>query len=362
MSLNCGIVGLPNAGKSTIFNALTSAKALIASYPFTTIDPNVGIINVPDERLTKLADIIKPERAIPATIKIIDIAGLVKGASKGEGLGNRFLAHIREVDALIHVVRCFDSQVPHVFESIDPKRDVDVINLELLLADLDTVEKRIAKIEKVAKSGNKEAQMELSFLEHLKNHISHGKPARLFLVEGDLEEKIMNELSLLTIKPVLYVANLGEEEGHQSCIETLRRISEAEMAQLIEILGKLEAELSDFSEEESKVFLSDMGLTESGLRRLIKAAYKLLNLVTFYTTNGIELRAWTVKEGTKAPRAAGKIHTDFEKGFIKAEVISYEDYIKAGSDTAARESGLLRIEGKDYQIQNGDMVYFRFKN
>ncbi|HEY7535878.1 MAG TPA: redox-regulated ATPase YchF [Thermodesulfobacteriota bacterium] len=362
MSFSCGIVGLPNAGKSTIFNALTSVKALVASYPFTTIDPNVGIINVPDERLNNLAEIIKPERIVPATIKIIDIAGLVKGASKGEGLGNRFLAHIREVDALIHVVRCFDSQVPHIFESIDPKRDVDVINIELLLADLDTVEKRIVKLEKVAKSGNKEAQVELKFLDRLKNHIRHGKPVRVFLTEGDLEEKIMCELNLLTIKPVLFVANLGEKDEHEFCRETLKKISEEERAELIEILGKLEAELSDLSEDESKVFLNDMGLTELGLIKLIKTAYKLLNLITFYTTNGVELRAWTLKHGTKAPKAGGKIHSDFEKGFIKAEIISYEDYIKSRSDTTARESGLLRIEGKDYQIQDGDMVYFRFKN
>lgn len=362
MNLSCGIVGLPNAGKSTIFNALTSAKALVANYPFTTINPNVGIVNVPDERLNKLAEIIKPDRIIPATIKIIDIAGLVKGASKGEGLGNRFLAHIREVDAVIHVVRCFDSQVPHIFESIDPKRDVDVINLELLLSDLDTVEKRIVKLEKASKSGNKEALAELSLLERLKTHISQGKSARLFITKGDIDEKILGELNLLTVKPVLYVANLEEKEGHEFCIETLSNIAEEETAGLIEILGKLEAELSEFSEEESKAFLSDMGLTESGLKRLIKAAYKLLNLVTFYTTNGIELRAWTVKKGTYAPKAAGKIHSDFEKGFIKAEVISYEDFLKSHSDTAARESGLLRIEGKDYQIRDGDMVYFRFKN
>ena len=361
MNLSCGIVGLPNAGKSTIFNALTSAQAHVANYPFTTIDPNVGIVNVPDERLNKLGEIIKPEKIIPATIKIIDIAGLVKGASKGEGLGNRFLAHIREVDAVIHVVRCFDSKVPHIFETIDPKRDVDVINLELLLSDLDTVEKRIVKLEKVLKSGNKEALTELSLLERLKTHISQGKSARLFITKGDIDEKILGELNLLTIKPVLYVANLEEKEGHGFCIETLRNIAEEEKAGLIEILGKFETELSEFSEEESEAFLSDMGLTESGLRRLIKAAYKLLNLITFYTTNGIELRAWTVKKGTYAPKAAGKIHSDFERGFIKAEVISYEDFIRSRSDTVARESGLLRIEGKDYQIRDGDMVYFRFK-
>ncbi len=361
MGLSCGIVGLPNAGKSTIFNALTSANALVADYPFTTIDPNIGIVNIPDERLIKLAEIIKPEKVVPATLKFVDIAGLVKGASQGEGLGNRFLAHIREVDALIHVVRFFDLYSPDVSESIDPKRDVEIINVELLLADLETVEKRIGKIEKVAKSGSKEAQTELSFLERLKNHIAAGKAARLFSPQGEAEEKILNELNLLTDKPVLYVGNLEEKDGKERHIETLKKMAEEEKAQVITIFGKIESELSEFSEEESKAFLNEMGLTESGLRRLIKAAYELLDLITFYTTNGIELRAWTIKRGTKAPKAAGKIHTDFEKGFIKAEVVSYEDYVKSGSDAAARESGVLRIEGKDYEIQDGDMVYFRFK-
>jgi GTP-binding protein YchF len=361
MGLSCGIVGLPNAGKSTIFNALTSAKALVADYPFTTIDPNIGIVNIPDERLLELAEIIKPEKVVPATLKFVDIAGLVKGASQGEGLGNRFLAHIREVDVLIHVVRFFDLYSPDVSESIDPNRDIEIINVELLLADLETVEKRIGKIEKVAKSGSKEAQAELSFLERLKNHISAGKAARLFSPQGEAEEKILNELNLLTDKPVLYVGNLEEKDGKERHIETLKKMAEEEKAQVITIFGKIESELSEFSEEESKAFLNEMGLTESGLRRLIKAAYELLDLITFYTTNGIELRAWTIKRGTKAPKAAGKIHTDFEKGFIKAEVVSYEDYVKSGSDAAARESGVLRIEGKDYEIQDGDMVYFRFK-
>lgn len=361
MGLSCGIVGLPNAGKSTIFNALTSAKALVADYPFTTIDPNIGIVNVPDERLLKLAEIIKPEKVVPATLKFIDIAGLVRGASQGEGLGNRFLAHIREVDALIHVVRFFDLYSADVSESIDPKRDVEIINFELLLADLETVEKRIGKIEKVAKSGNKEAQTELSFLERLKNHISGGRTVRLFSSQGEAEKKILGELNLLTDKPVLYVGNLEERDGKERHIETLKKMAEEEKAQVITIFGKLESELSEFSEEESKAFLNEMNLSESGLRRLIKAAYELLDLITFYTTNGIEVRAWTIKRGTKAPKAAGKIHTDFEKGFIKTEVVSYEDYVKSGSDAAARESGVLRIEGKDYEIQDGDMVYFRFK-
>ncbi|HSE84027.1 MAG TPA: redox-regulated ATPase YchF [Thermodesulfobacteriota bacterium] len=360
MSLSCGIVGLPNAGKSTIFNALTSAGATVANYPFTTIDPNVGIVNVPDERLVKLAEIIKPEKIVPATLKFIDIAGLVKGASKGEGLGNRFLSHIREVDAIVHVVRCFEAGVSHVFENVDPKRDAEVINLELLLADLETVEKKMAKVEKPAKSGDKEARHEFDFLERLKNHLSQGKAARYFRVE-ETEEKILAELNLLTIKPILYVANLEEKGGNEKCIELLGKVAREEKAEMIAIFGKLEAELSELSEEEAKAFLEEMGLEESGLERLIRAAYRLLDLITFYTTNGIELRAWTVRRGTKAPRAAGKIHSDFERGFIKAEVVSYEDYINSGSDSKVREAGLLRIEGKDYEIQDGDMVYFRFK-
>jgi len=361
MSLSCGIVGLPNAGKSTIFNALTSAKALVASYPFTTIEPNVGIVNVPDETLVKLAEVIKPEHIIPTTLKFIDIAGLVKGASQGEGLGNRFLGHIREVDTLVHVVRCFESDVSHVFESVDPKRDVEVINLELLLADLETVEKRIGKVEKIAKSGNKESQAEYGLLERLKEHLSRGKPARAFRTQGEVEERIVGGLNPLTAKHVLYVANLQEKNGNETHIETLRKIAEEEKAELVTIFGKLEAELSELPEDEAMVFLNEMGFSESGLKRLVKAAYRLLDLVTFYTTNGVELRAWSVKRGTKAPEAAGKIHSDFEKGFIKAEVVSYEDYIKCGSDAKVRELGLLRIEGKNYQIQDKDMVYFRFK-
>lgn len=361
MSLSCGIVGLPNAGKSTIFNALTSAKALVADYPFTTIDPNVGIVNIPDERLLKLAEIIKPENIVPATLKFIDIAGLVKGASQGEGLGNRFLAHIREIDVLVHVVRFFELYALGVSESIDPKRDVDIVNLELLLADLETVEKRVAKIEKMAKSGSKEAQTELGFLERLKSHISGGRPVRLFSPQEEAGKRILDELNLLTAKPVLYLINLEEKGGKERHIETLKKMADEERAQAVAIFGKLEAELSEFSEEESKVFLNEMNLSESGLRRLVTAAYGLLDLITFYTTNSVEVRAWAIKRGTKAPSAAGKIHTDFERGFIKAEIVSYEDYVKSGSDTAARELGVLRIEGKDYEIQDGDMVYFRFK-
>jgi len=362
MGLSCGIVGLPNAGKSTIFNALTSAKALVANYPFTTIEPNVGIVNIPDEALLRLSEIIKPEKLVPSTLKFIDIAGLVKGASQGEGLGNRFLGQIREVDAIVHVVRCFESGVAHVFENIDPRRDVEVVNLELLLADLETLERRIEKVEKVAKSGSKEAQAEYGFLERVKEQIARGKAARLFLAQNEAEERILNELNLLTAKPVLYVANLQEKDGNEARIEALRKIAEEENTEPVAIYGKLEAELAELPEEEAREFLGEMGLEESGLKRLVKSAYKLLDLVTFYTTNGVELRAWSVKRGTKAPQAAGKIHSDFEKGFIKAEVVSYEDFIKCGSDAKVRELGLLRIEGKEYQIQDKDMVYFRFKN
>ncbi|GIW48248.1 MAG: ribosome-binding ATPase YchF [Deltaproteobacteria bacterium] len=361
MGLSCGIVGLPNAGKSTIFNALTSSRAMVANYPFTTIDPNVGVVNVPDERLERLAEIIKPQRVIPTTLKFIDIAGLVKGASQGEGLGNKFLGHIREVDAIIHVVRCFKSDVPHVFNSVDPRRDVEVINLELLLADLETVEKRMAKVEKQAKSGNKEAQSEYLLLERLRDHMIKGKPVRLFKPGSEFEEKTIRSLNLLTEKPVLYVANLEEKNGNESCLGILEEIAKEEKTELVPIYGKLEAELAELDENEKVEFLKEMGLSESGLKRLVKSAYKLLDLITFYTTNGVELRAWSIKKGTKAPQAAGKIHSDFERGFIKAEVISYEDYIKHKSELKIRELGLLRIEGKDYQIQDGDMVYFRFK-
>jgi GTP-binding protein YchF len=361
MGLSCGIVGLPNAGKSTIFNALASAKALVADYPFTTIEPNIGIVNVPDERLPRLAEIIKPEKIIPAMLKFIDIAGLVKGASQGEGLGNRFLARIREVDTLIHVVRFFELYTSDVFEGVDPRRDVEIINLELILADLETVDKRMGKMDKLAKSGNKEAQIELAFLKQLKSHLAQGKAGRLFPNQTEAEGNIFCELNLLTAKPVLYVANLEEKNGKERLFEVLKKIAKEEKAEVVTIFGKLESELTEFSEEEGRGFLIDMGLGEAGLRRLIKAAYELLDLITFYTTNGVELRAWTLGRGTKAPKAAGKIHSDFEKGFIKAEVVSYEHYIESGSDTVAREKGLLRMEGKDYEIRDGDMVYFRFK-
>ncbi|HEX9666117.1 MAG TPA: redox-regulated ATPase YchF [Thermodesulfobacteriota bacterium] len=362
MSVSCGIVGLPNSGKSTIFNALTNSRALVADYPFTTIEPNVGIVNVPDERLQRLAEVIKPHKVIPATLKFIDIAGLVKGASKGEGLGNKFLGHIREVDALLHVVRCFESHVSHVFETVDPRRDIEVVKLELTLADLETVGRRKEKLAKIVKSGDREAQVELSFLRRIDEHLSRGGTASQFVATGETEEKLLFDLNLLTNKPVLYVANLEEKSDDEYFTEVLKIISKGEDAGMIKVLGKLELELQELTEEEMMQYLRAVGFSESGLLRLVKASYGLLNLVTFYTTNGVELRAWSVKSGSKAPKAAGKIHSDFEKGFIKAEVISYGDFIKCGSDSNARELGLLRIEGKDYQIEDGDMVYFRFKN
>jgi len=362
MSLTCGIVGLPNAGKSTIFNALTSSQALVADYPFTTIEPNFGIVNIPDERLTKLGEIIEPQKVIPTTLKFIDIAGLVKGANKGEGLGNRFLANIREVDCLIHVVRCFESGGSDVFRSIDPRRDVEIVNLELLLADLEIVERRKTKSVKLAKSGIKHAQAEYSFLEKIHEHLVQGNWARHFVVDGQEEDRLLKELNLLTIKSVLYVANLEEPTQNEDYMNALGEIATKENAGLIAIYGKFELELLELSEDEVILFLNEMGLSESGLIRLVRASYELLDLITFYTTNGIELRAWSIKRGTKAPRAGGKIHSDFEKGFIRAEVVSYDDYIKCGSDTRVRESGLLRIEGRNYEIEDGNMVYFRFKN
>lgn len=365
MSLSCGIVGLPNAGKSTIFNALTSSKALVADYPFTTIEPNIGIVNVPDERLMRLAEIIRPQRVIPSTLKFIDIAGLVEGACKGEGLGNRFLANIREVDAIIHVVRCFESDLPHVYGKVDPKRDIEIVNLELILADLETVERRKNRVEKVAKSGNKEAQVEYTFLECLQEHLSRGSSARLFNPQGEGERMAFVELNLLTAKSVLYLANLsdtGNTGNNENLVGVLEVISKEEDAELISIFGKLESELSEFTEDEAQGLLKEMGYSESGLNRLIRASNKLLDLITFYTTNGIELRAWSIRRGTKAPKAAGRIHSDFERGFIKAEVMSFDDLLRCGSDTRVKELGFLRIEGKDYEIQDGNMVYFRFKN
>lgn len=364
MGLATGIVGLPNVGKSTLFNAITQAGAESANYPFCTIDPNVGIVEVPDERLDKLTEIVVPNRTVPTAFQFVDIAGLVEGASRGEGLGNKFLAHIREVDAIAHVVRCFeDENITHVSGSVDPIRDINVINLELVLADMETVEKRIERTTKHLKSGDKKAQQEMEVLERLKAAFDEGKPARS--VELTEEERLLiRDLHLLTIKPVLYVANVGENEVSDYTknphVKQVEKYAADEGAEVIVISAKVESEIAELEGEDRQMFLEELGLKESGLNRLIKAAYKLLGLITYFTAGVQEVRAWTIRKGTKAPQAAGIIHSDFERGFIRAEVVGYEDLIKAGSMAKARELGLLRLEGKDYVVQDGDIMHFRF--
>jgi GTP-binding protein YchF len=362
MALQCGIVGLPNVGKSTLFNALTSAKALAANYPFATKDPNIGIITVADERLDKLAELVKPQRVQPTTVEIVDIAGLIKGASQGEGLGNQFLANIREVDAIIHVVRCFeDDNVVHVDGDVNPVRDKEIIDTELLLKDLEAVEKRIEKLKKQAKTGDKEMLRLLSVCEHIKSEMDQGKPARTLYHDDDAAE-LITDMMLLTAKPILYVCNVEEESvlegnGHTAALTAL--VAD-ENAEVLLISAAIEADLIDLDKEERDEFLADMGLTEPGVFHLTKAAYKLLNLITYFTAGEKEVRAWTIIKGTKAPRAAGVIHTDFEKGFIRAEVIHYSDYIHYGSEAAARDAGKLMVEGKEYVVQDGDVMHFRF--
>ena len=362
--MKIGVVGLPNVGKSTLFNAITNAGAESANYPFCTIEPNVGIVDVPDPRLTVLGKLYNTQKITPAAIEFVDIAGLVAGASKGEGLGNKFLSHIREVDAIVHVVRCFENdKIIHVSGSIDPLRDIEVINLELALSDLEQVSKKLEKDEKLVKTGDKGLIAGVNLMRRIKQALENNLPARSVEIENEDEEKLLKNLQLLTAKPVIYVANIGEDEVGQdenALVAKVREFAKQENAKVISLSAKIEEELVSLDEEERAMFKEELGITESGLEKLVSAGYDLLGLMSYLTAGEKEVRAWTITKGTKAPGAAGKIHTDFEKGFIKAEVVSYDDLIEAGSYLKAKEKGKVRMEGKEYVVQDGDVILFRF--
>ena len=362
MGIKCGIVGLPNVGKSTLFNALTQAQnAAAANYPFCTIDPNIGVVPVPDPRLIRLADIAKSEKVIATTVEFVDIAGLVAGASKGEGLGNKFLAHIREVDAVAHVVRCFENDdVVHVSGRIDPLRDIEIINTELALADLDTVERALARAEKVSKAGDKDAIRLRELLKRIRAHLDQGRPARSLTIDV-AERPLLKETPLITMKPLMYVANVAENGFRDNPhLDAVRRLAAAEGAEVVPVCASIESEIALLDEGDRAAFLTELGLEEPGLNRVIRAAYRLLGLLTFFTAGPKEARAWTAHSGALAPQAAGEIHTDFEKGFIRAEVIAYEDYVALEGELGAKEAGKLRLEGKEYVVREGDVMHFRF--